>query len=221
MKKTSLKALCVGLVAFGILAAGGAVGIAAIATNGFKNNENITPNLSMNFINYGETYTKQGVESALVGAGYEIKDLKLRSYLDADYWAKASFKENKTNFLTKTEMKAFTEEDHEKSITLNNVAQNAYGSFGSKVDIAFTEDEGFYIGTGSDFEVEIVGHASIMYNPEAYDLVVAITPNYVVSSVNTAANMKYGTKDVHEELALLSVSDGQLPLVLAFDIVEQ
>ena len=129
MKKRNLKAMCVGLAALTVIAAGGAVGIAAIATNGFKNNENITPNLSMNFVNYGKTYTKQGVESALVGAGYEIKDLKLRSYLDADYWQRASFKENKANFLTKTELKAFTDEDHEKSITLNNVAQNAYGSW--------------------------------------------------------------------------------------------
>lgn len=221
MKKKSLVITCTALGVLAALGIGAGGVIAYNATNGFKNVENITPNLSMNFVNYGKTYTKQGVESALVGAGYEIKDLKLRSFLDADYWARASFKENKTNFLTKTELKAFTDEDHEKSITLNNVAQNAYGSFGSKVDVAFTEDEGFYIGTGSDFEVEIVGHASIMFNPEAYDLVVAITPSYVVSQVNTAANMKYGTKDVHEELALLNVNDGQLPLVLAFDIANQ
>ena len=195
MKKRNLKAMCVGLAVLTVLAAGGAVGIAAIATNGFKNNENITPTLSMKFVNYGKTYTKQGVESALVGAGYEIKDLKLRSYLDADYWQRASFKENKANFLTKTELKAFTDEDHEKSITLNSVAQNAYGSFGSKVDVAFTEDEGFYIGTGSDFECEIVGHASIMYNPEAYDLVVAITPAYVSSGRNFADNISWSDSD--------------------------
>ena len=221
MKKSSLKALCIGMVAFSILAAGGAVGIAAIATDGFKNNENITPNLSMNFVNYGNTYTKIGVESALVDAGYEIEDLRLRSYLDADYWQRASFKENRTNFLTKTEMKAFTDEDHDKAIKLNNVAQNAYGTLGGKVDVAFTDDEGFYIGTGSDFEVEIVGTASIMYNPDAYDLVVAITPQYVVTEVSDAADMTYGTTDVHEELCLLTVSDGQLPLVLAFDIAQE
>ena len=220
MRKSSLKVMCVALGAFGILAAGGAVGIAAIATDGFKNNEAITPNLSMNLVNYGKTYTKQGVESALVGAGYELKDLKLRSYLDANYWSRASFKENRSNFLTKTELKAFTDEDHDKAIKLNNVAQNTYGSFGDKIDVAFTEDEGFYIGTGSDFEVEIVGHATIMFNPKAYDLVLAISPTYVVSQVNTNAEMTYGTKDVHEDLCLLSVSSGQLPLVLAFNVAE-
>lgn len=220
MKKSSLKLLCIGLGALTVLGAGAAVGIAAVATNGFKNNENIMPNLSMSFVNYGKTYTKNGVEAALVGAGYDLKDLKLRSYLDADYWAGASFKKNRTNFLTKTEMKAFTDEEHDKAIKLNTVVQNTYGSFGNKVDVAFTEEEGFYIACGNDFELDVVGHASIMYDTSKYDLVVSISPTYVVSTVNSSAAMTYGTKDVHEDLKLISASNGQLPLVLAFNIAE-
>ena len=80
MKKKTMTGLIIGLSVATVLAAGGAVGIAAIATNGFKNNEVITPALSMEMVDYGETYTRARVEAALVNGGYTLEDYKLRSF---------------------------------------------------------------------------------------------------------------------------------------------
>lgn len=216
MKKKTMTGLIIGLSVATVLAAGGAVGVAAIATNGFKNNEVITPALSMKMVNYGETYTQERVEAAMVYAGYNLKDYKLRSFLDETYWKLNNFKENKSNFLTGTEMKVFTEEESEKIIHVGQDEVKSWGTFGAKVDVAFEQEESFYIRAGEDYDVSIVGDAYLMFNPSVYDLVLSIDASYGVTVVDDEADVTIGEKSIHEDLCTLEVANNKLPLILCF-----
>ena len=178
MKKKTMTGLIIGLSVATVLAAGGAVGIAAIATNGFKNNEVITPALSMEMVDYGETYTRARVEAALVNGGYTLEDYKLRSFLDENYWSLNSFKKDKANHLKASELKIFTDEDNGKVLTVGGQTIQSYGTFGSKVDIAFKEAEGIYFASEADYEFSSVGTSTLLFDPSGFDLVVAIDSSY-------------------------------------------
>ena len=138
-------------------------------------------------------------------------------FLDENYWSLNSFKKDKANHLKASELKIFTDEDNGKVLTVGGQTIQSYGTFGSKVDIAFKEAEGIYFASEADYEFSSVGTSTLLFDPSGFDLVVAIDSSYGITVIDDAANMAIDGTPVHADLRTIPVANNKVPLVLCFD----